>query len=418
MKLFFRAITICLLAISPVIGSSPKDIGTFEDVKEMGKLPTIRLLLKKQIDGSLVEVKGPYEVFDIKTHKKLSSGLKGKRFYLYSYKDGIKWGENFLGIHQITIVPTSPETSILVDGIQYKGAIDVFHLEGKISIINEVEIENYLKSTLSSKLPKNSNSIVLDALTISARTDAYYQVFHNTKAYWHLDASQVNYTGHGATLFNPDVDRSIETTRFLVMTYEGHPFATTWNQNCAGRTASYQSIFRKNMTSPAGVRAPFAEAARKEHHWSYIVDKNSLAKIAKTNRITGLDLFVDSSSEKVYAIRVQDGSHFKEIDFFTLQQGLGVQNLLSNDFTITIQGDTVIFDGYGEGCGVGLCLYSAAQMAKRGDAAPEILASFYPYSRIEQMKVLPEKNLQKSSKKVRKEKDKSFKETFKTDKKK
>ena len=75
--------------------------------------------------------------------------------------------------------------------------------------------------------------------------------------------------------------------------------------------------------------------------------------------------------------------------FFDLQKGLGKTNLLSNDFTISIEGNNITFDGYGEGCGVGLCLYSAKEMAKRGDTAPEILSLFYPYTHVEQIRTLP-----------------------------
>ncbi|MCH9630596.1 MAG: hypothetical protein S4CHLAM37_05980 [Chlamydiia bacterium] len=365
----------------------------------------VKVLLLKDAEGALVEVKGTYQVYDPLAKKMVSSGVKGKRFFLYPHKEGIKWGENFLGIYQLKINAKGKDSSILVNGVQYQGNLEVFHVDNKVCIINEVDVESYLKSILTPRFADHIHDVVTDALAIVERTNVYYQVLHNKDAYWHVDAKEVDYRGLAATMFNQNVDRAVDNTRFLVMTYEKQPFATTWNENCAGKTASYHSIFRKNISSPGGIKSAFAATARKEHHWSFSVDKSKIAKIAKTNRITNLDLYIDSSSEKVYAIRVQDGSHSKEVDFFHLQKGLGKSNLLSNDFSVRMEGNSVIFDGFGEGCSVGLCIYSATQMAKRGDSAPEILGIFYPYSHIEQIHSLPERTFSAHGKMLSKPKE-------------
>lgn len=357
------------------------------------KPASIRVLLNKGSDGALIEAKGGYSIINPHQNKKIGYGSLGKRFFLYPEKEGIKWGENYFGTYQIKLIPTSKTTTFLVDGLQYKGALEIYSIDDKITIVNEVDIESYLESIMTPRFANHIHKTVMDALAIVERTNAYYQVTHNKESFWHVDAKDVDYRGYGITQFNPNVDRAVSNTKFLVMTYEKKPFATTWNENCAGKTASYHSIFRKNIASPGGITSAFAQRARKENHWSFSIPKETLTKIAKTNRVTGLDLYVDSSSEKVYAIRVQDGAHSKEVDFFHLQKGLKKENLPSNDFTVSIQGNNIVFDGYGKGCSVGLCIYSSTQMAARGDSAPEILGTFYPYSHIEQIKNLPLKYL-------------------------
>ncbi len=391
---------ICIFALSAASVNTAFSALTEEakiEASEMKKPASVKVLLHRNIDGALVEAKGGYVVLNPLENKKISSGLKGKRFYLYPHKEGIKWGEDYLGTYQIKLLSTGKNTSFLVNGIQYKGAIEIFCIDGKITIINDVDIENYLQSVLAPRFASHIHKTVMDALAIVERTNIYYQVIHNKNSFWHVDAKEVDYRGYATIQFNENVDRAVSNTKFLVMTYEKQPFATTWNENCAGKTASYHSIFRKNISSPGGITSAFAQRARKEHHWSFSVPKSVIAKIAKTNRVTGLDLYIDSGSEKVYAMRVQDGSHYKEVDFFHLQKGLTKSNLLSNDFSISMQGDSIIFDGFGQGCSVGLCIYSAIQMANRGDSAPEILGTFYPYSHIEQIKHLPEKDLSLSS---------------------
>ncbi len=343
---------------------------------------SIKVLLNQNASGILLEVKGPYEVRDPNEQLKLSWGSRGKRYFLYPHEDGIKWGENFSGVFQLQIIPTSPETTMLVNGIQYYGIVEVYNLDNQLSVVNEVDVETYLKSTLPPRIHRKYPAAVMDSIAIVARTDAYHNAIGNKSAFWHVDAKNVGYRGSGLMFNNTSVDSSIDNTKFLIMTYDDKPFASTWNKNCAGKTASFQSIFRKNTSTPKGVDSHIAAKDRNEHHWSLSIEMEKLAKLAKTNRVTDLDLFVDHHSNKVYAIRVKDGAHQEDIDFLTLQQALGEDQLISNDFTVSLKGNMIVYEGYGEGSGVGLCIYSACQMSESGDLAPKILAKFYPNTRL------------------------------------
>lgn len=361
-----------------------------ETATENAKPATIKVLLNQNASGILLEVKGSYEVRDPHQQTKLSWGSRGKRYFLYPHEDGIKWGENFPGVYQLQIIPTSDKTTMLVNGIQYRGAIEVYNIDNSLSVVNEVEVESYLKSVLPPMIHRKYPAAVMDSIAIVARTDAYHNAVSNKEAFWHVEAADVGYRGYGLNFNNTSIDRSIDNTRHLIMTYDERPFASTWNKNCAGKTASFQSIFRKNTCTPKGVESHLAAKDRDEHHWSLSIETEKLASVAKTNRVTELDLFVDHHSNKVYAIRVKDGSHSEDIDFITLQKALGEDRLLSNDFTVSLKGNLIIFEGYGEGTGVGVCIYSACQMSERGDLAPKILAEFYPYTHLEKVPSHPE----------------------------
>lgn len=357
---------------------------------ENQKPATIKVLLHKESKGVLLEARGSFQVINPENGRKISSGRRGKRFYLYPHKEGIKWGEDFLGIFQLQIVPTSPSTTFLVDGIQYPGAIEIYHVEDKINIINEIDVETFLKATLSQKFQLDYPDSVTDAVAIIERTDTYYNALLNHEAFWHVEAKDICYEGIGLAYQNLTVERAIDNTRYLVMTFQDQPFPATWTEHCGGKTAPYQTIFRKNTPTPEGVDSIFATKERKNTHWTFTINTQDLAKVAKINRITGIDLFVDHFSNKVYAVRIHDGMHTEDIDFLTLQNHIGKERLKSNDFAVSIQGNIASFEGYGKGVGVGLCLYSASQMVERGDSTPHILTTFFPHTQIEKMKTYPE----------------------------
>ena len=61
---------------------------------------------------------------------------------------------------------------------------------------------------------------------------------------------------------------------------------------------------------------------------------------------------------------------------------LGWSRLPSTNFTIEMNGNSIVFGGKGYGHGVGLCQWSALQMARERKNYREILSFFYPGTEI------------------------------------
>ena len=104
--------------------------------------------------------------------------------------------------------------------------------------------------------------------------------------------------------------------------------------------------------------------------------------------MTGVDLYVTPQANKVYAVKITGETQVKDFDFTTFQRIVGTQKLRSNDFTIETKGDEIVFTGFGEGPGVGLCIYSAKAQAEKGEKAPQILEAFFPQTKLEKVKSL------------------------------
>lgn len=355
----------------------------------------IQILLEKDSSGALLEVKGPYYLFNPHDGSRISSGLLGKRFMIHELENGLKWGEEFPGIHQIYIKPRSNETSIFVNGIQYSGGIAIFGVAGTVNIVNEIDIEDYVKSVLTTQFTSPLEAEVMSALAIIARTDAYYHATRASDSFWHVTANDTRFQGSALVVNNSCIDRAVDSTRHLILVHPENgknlPFAALWTEHSAGKTAPYLSIFRKECYAPQkGVDAPHAALARQESKWSYQIGKKTLAHLLDVPQIQTVELFVDKNSSKVYALRVKDGSESYDVEFLDLQHRLGTKNLQSSDFTVTIKEDAVVFSGFGKGHGVGLCLYSASALAQNGENAVKILSKFFPETYLYNLNALPE----------------------------
>lgn len=344
--------------------------------------PTIKVLLLSQVEKAQLEFSGGYVVYNPENRQYVTRGLLGKDFPVEPLSYGLKWGEEFPGVYQITIVPRTEDSVAYLNEIPYKGAMHIYQVGQVISIINEVAVEDFIKSVLAIQLPGGQSPEVLASLAITARTSSLFEAGRNRTAYWQVEADTVGYAGTIPVANNEPVARAVDLTKYMVLEMNGernHYFPAVWTENCAGKTASYGAMFRKSGEGVLrGVESPYAERAKSESAWKISVPQDWLAQLAGLTIVSDMHLYADPWSHKVYAVRLSDGKRAETRDFFTLQNFIGKERLHSSDFTVSIEKGNVIFSGYGGGHGVGLCLYSAQQMVRRGKTAADILASFFP----------------------------------------
>jgi stage II sporulation protein D len=384
------ATLLCCSGITSVI--AVENPASLQTISEKMTPRSIQVLLEKDAKSALLEVKGPYYIFNPQDGSRVASGLLGKRFMIHELEKGLKWGQEFPGIHQIIVKPRSDETSIFINGIQYAGAVAIYGVNGNINIVSELDIEEYVKAVLSPQFSGPTEPEVLSALAILTRTNAYFQANRSNGSFWHVIGSEVGYQGAAMTVHDSAVDKAVETTKHLILVHPTHgknlPFAASWTENSAGKTASYQSVFRKDGSTPdRGVEAPHAALARQDSKWTYTISKKTLAHMLDVPQVKSLEVFVDNPSNKVYGLRVKDGVGTYDFNFFELQDALGKNHILSSDFTAVIKDDGVTFSGYGKGHGVGLCLYSATALAQNGENALKILSKFFPETYLENISI-------------------------------
>ncbi len=340
--------------------------------------PVMKVLIAKDVTGAMVEVLGPYKVYDPADNSFMDIGMNSKAYFVLPTEEGIRWGEDFPGTFQFKIVPTTEKTTTLVNGVQYRGALVVYQVGTRVNIVNEVDIDDFIKSILAPQFDKPLNSEVMNSIAIAARTDAWYQACCKPDAYYQVESDAIGYNGYSVTRRPNGVDHAVDVTHHLILQYQGTPFAARWTENSAGKTAPYGIFFRKDGAGPQlGTDAPLAAKGRSNFSWSVTLSKSELTKLTGVDKIEGIEAFTDKNSGKVYGIRLK-GTGTRDMDFLAFQEAIGSQRLQGSDFTVSTNGDAVTFRGYGKGAGVGLCIYSAEQMAQHGLGATQILSAFYP----------------------------------------
>jgi stage II sporulation protein D len=359
--------------------------GLFSHFQE-AKPATVKVLLQKNVEKVFLEVQGKYVIQNIDTDSAITAIRSDRKAFLFATDDIINWNEEITFIPDLRIVPANAESQILLDGIEYKGCLEIHNHNGKLTLINEVDVENFLKATLPFKFTENLEPEVWQAVAIAERTSLYFLCQKKPNASWHFKAEDVDYQGVGTTFQDTDCENAIQATRYAVLTYQNKLFPALVTNDSGGKTSDFSSIFRKKIDAPAGVIIPANYRKDIDSTWSFQISKSELEKLFEIQDIQGIDLFSDRKSDKIYALRLRSPSSSKEIDFFSLQKTFGDTKLRSSSFTIELSGENVLFKGSGIGHGVGLCLSSSNIMAKYGVKAPKILSSFFPNAQVKKMR--------------------------------
>lgn len=235
--------------------------------KEQTLSQPIKILIVHDQPGAILEVKGKYQLFDPNTDTYLSTRFIGKRKFVQATRESLKWGEEFPGIHQIKIVPEENRATTFIDGVEYNGDVYIYDIGGTVSIVNEIDVEEYLKSTL---IPQFDNSLPqeeLAAIAIAARTNAYYLAKHPKNTYWAVDASKVGYEGFGPIQRDSAIKKAINDTRHMVMVKDGNLFPAEWGSTTGGKTQRDKAIFSRVSLFDA------EEMAKKGEHAAQILSK-------------------------------------------------------------------------------------------------------------------------------------------------
>lgn len=229
-----RRMLIALMSLTAILQSTMQagvwdSLSQFFTKSSIESKDSLRILITHDTPGVILEVKGKYKIYDPNTQRHMGKGYSGKRKFIQPLSDGIKWGEEFPGVYQILVMPDDKSTTMIVDGIEYKGSIYVYDIGGSISVVNEIPFDEYVKMVLSSKLQQPLPQEALAALAIAIRTNAYYLQQNSQNNFWDVEARQIGY--QGSALYNPSslMEQAVKATHNMVMNESSLPMLIQWD---------------------------------------------------------------------------------------------------------------------------------------------------------------------------------------------
>ncbi|MCQ2336875.1 MAG: SpoIID/LytB domain-containing protein [Paludibacteraceae bacterium] len=324
---------------------------------------------------------------------------------------------------------------------KFKGEIKILeNPDGTKTAVNIIDVEEYLKSVISSEMSGTSMVELLKAHAIISRSWVIRKIQarkalsnHDTKTDVVLDGDGRHIAWYGAEphlnfdvcaddhcqryygcqrATNPVVAEAVEATKGMVLTYNGDICDCRYHKCCGGKTERY-SVCWEDADYPyltpvedkfCGEATPdvlrqvlndYDLETRGYHDWEVTYSPDELRSIIKERSGIDFGTILDltpvrvGESGRIYELKITGTLKTltigKELE---IRKWLSHSHLYSSAFTVSRTADGGFrLTGKGWGHGVGLCQIGAAVMAHKGYNYKEILQHYYPGTEIKMYNV-------------------------------
>lgn len=319
----------------------------------------------------------------------------------------------------------------------FSGQLRIIADQGKLIAINDIGLESYLKSVISSEMSANASEALLRAHAVVSRSWLLRQLHDVGKHPCGLTSRTFSTDVDGQTvdelccwhdredhtLFDvcaddhcqryqgltrqtsPDVEAAVDATRGMVLTYGDEICDARFSKCCGGRSETFGNCW-EDASHPylEAVDDPFCDTTDTEildqvlngydreapdfYHWEVAYSPTELSGLIA--RRSGVDFgdieelrpLTRGQSGRIVRLLVKGSRRTmvvgKELE---IRRWLSESHLRSSNFEVTRDADgRFILRGRGWGHGVGLCQIGAAVMGAKGYSAHEILQHYFPKS--------------------------------------
>jgi len=320
-------------------------------------------------------------------------------------------GRKNLVSHVIEIFPTVKNNFIDYKGKKYRGIFKLVISGSKITLINELEVEDYLKGVLPLEMGNISgaeNAEALKAFSIVARNFSYMKLERKNPVFdVYTDTRDQVYGGYSVE--KASSNKAINETAGMILTYNHSPAEVFYFSSCGGYTEDVGNVFSQKsipyLTTVKDNMEPNCKIAP-NFEWKEIYTGGKIVKrLFESKLIENTDcVFVSMEAEsrfksgRVNALSIKlrsfEGAE-KEVKIYSnnirriIKQSSGNSILRSTMFQVETKGSgndaEIVLTGKGNGHGVGLCQWGAIAKSRRGDSFREILAFYFPGTRVEKI---------------------------------
>ena len=296
--------------------------------------------------------------------------------------------------NKLLITPLT-DLAVTVDGQGYRGAILIEKdAEGGLSVINVVDLEQYLYSVVGSEVSASTPSSALQAQAVVARTYAVAHLGAHEDLGFDLRAGDWDQAYNGMDAESEPVVNAVDATRGVVMLYRDH-LAQAYYSACDGGYTSDGHALNDPQPYLQAVRDPYCPLSP-YMQWSAAIPVSDFVAGLNDRGVVSPQLSpgdlrdvrpgsADGSGRLLTGVLVtRAGSISIPATTFRLVAG---NRLVKSTriFALGLWGATIRASGAGFGHGVGMCQLGARGMAESGLGVYAILDFYYPNAILSQL---------------------------------
>ncbi len=262
------------------------------------------------------------------------------------------------------------------------GVLEIHNQGTTLLAVNRVDLEAYVAGVVPSEISPKWPSEALKTQAVAARTYVLNKKLQANDQKYDVVASVQDQVYTGRSLVNQAIQKAIQETKGMVVTYERRPIFAAYSSTAAGPTEDAINVWDADLPYLKGVDCPFDEESPK-FEWEATVGLRDLeSQLRKAGYPVGtIATFIPLSftrAGRVNEIRMLHSKGVLILRGQDFRKAVGYSVIPSTQFSIHRFGREVVFSGRGAGHGVGMCQWGAKEMAELGYRYESILQYYYP----------------------------------------
>lgn len=348
--------------------------------------PVIRVLLRTRGLPTLRLPEGAWRVTGEGGRAYDRTGRGAVEATLAPGRDGIVLGGSPTGS---PVLRVHSDVLLFVGDVPYPGELLVRQEEGKLQVINEVDLETYVAGVISNEMAPQAAPAAYRAQAVAARTYGWIRLRDGPDRAFHVYDSQSSQVysglkaGYGTSY--DDMRRRTAETRGVVLTWENRPFPAYYSSTCGGHTTepATSSLDAMGAESPLqGVRCEFCTTSPR-FSWEKAFSDDDLVQglerrgrpiLAPVHEITVSEPGNGGWAREVTVVYGPQRRH-RKVPGTEFRTALGLDS--HHIVAFAHEGGRWIARGRGWGHGVGMCQWGAMEMSRRGMSESDILRWYY-----------------------------------------
>lgn len=343
----------------------------------------IRVAIVRDDPQVALQIYGRFKIFALHTNDPIHEGRRLPPIAVKGVPAGIALGEEVLPYVGVRIVPAS-DAAISLNGKRLRGAIEIVRQKNlKLLVVNHLELEDYLRGVLSKEAPDYWPMEALKAVAIAARTYALAQRFAKAAGDYDVTGDVMSQDYGGKTSEKANATRAVKATDGWILMYNEQLFPPFYHSTCGGRT-EHGRVMGTFDVEPlrGGVACSFCSASpffkwqrrltKADVNWA--LHKSAYGSVGTIHTVA---VTKRTASGRAEEIAISGSLRTLRLTGYDLRALFGFERIRSAFFSIAPDQDGFLINGRGWGHGVGLCQWGAAELARRGLSAAEILAYYY-----------------------------------------
>jgi stage II sporulation protein D len=348
----------------------------------------IRVAVSRSDPQVHLQIYGRFKMVMLHTGDPIQEGRRLEPVAVRAIPEGLALGEQVLPYLGVRIEPAS-DAAISLNGKRLRGTLEIVRQQDlTLLVVNHVALEDYLRGVLSKEAPDYWPPEALEAIAVAARTYALYQRFTKEPSDYDVTGDVMSQDYGGKTSEKAGTTRAVKATRDLIVTYHGAVFPTFYHSTCGGMTEHARVMgpydlepIRGGIACTLCSASPFFSWQRRltKADWAWALRRSRHGSIGPVSDVQVTRRTASGRAEEVSVIGARRTLRLSGYDVRAL---FGFDHIRSPLFSVIPVADAFILEGHGWGHGVGLCQFGAAEMARRGFSAREILGFYYPHTEV------------------------------------